>query len=66
MKCPRCKGRVFHATDEFGTADTHCIVCGWRLAPTWTPEQLERIALALVKNGRTESFQRKAAQRVAL
>lgn len=67
MKCPRCiNGRVMRATDEFGGADSHCYACGYRLAPTWTPEALERIAAALVQNGRTESSQRKAARRVAL
>jgi len=67
MKCPKCiTGRVMRATDEFGNDDTSCIACGYRLAPVFSPEALERIAAALRVNGRTESSQRKAAQRVAM
>jgi hypothetical protein len=41
-------------------------MCGFRVVPTWTAEALERIANALVKNGRTESSQRKAARKLAM
>lgn len=66
MKCPRCGGRVLPATDEHGEDDTSCVMCGFRVVPTWTAEALERIANALVKNGRTESSQRKAARKLAM
>lgn len=31
MKCARCGGRVFLATDEHGLDDSHCVVCGERV-----------------------------------
>ena len=66
MTCPRCDGRVMPATDEWGQDDTHCIACGWRLAPTFSPEALERIAAVLQVNGRTESSMRRAAKKLAM
>jgi len=51
-------------TDEFGEDDTHCIQCGYRVVPTFSPEALERIAAVLQVNGRTESSMRRAAKKV--
>ena len=67
MKCPHClTGRIMRATDEAGSPDSHCYQCGYRIAPVFSPEALERIAVALQRNGRTESSQRKAAKRLVM
>jgi len=63
VKCERCGGRVFIATDESRGDDSHCVVCGHRVFVRWTAEQIEAIQSKLISERRTEGSRRSMSRK---
>lgn len=52
---------MFRVTDEHGEADTFCVACGFRVVPTYTEAQRERISAFMIQDKRIRGARRISA-----